>query len=294
MKMTKIPLLVLGTALLYGCGLKIAGIDVGKTFEATSKIISDKEYTEEQKVRIGQDMTAIILGASAIHPNEELQQYVNKVGYWIAMHSEGMETNEAGKQWQFIVIDSKDFNAFAMPGGYVVISSGAISMLSSEAELAAILAHEIIHIEQDHHIKAMNKSDRYAGASDLLFMAADAKASRDGSYLDQSNLQKRLIAEGLVTFTHSLYTKGLSRDDELDADSKAVVLMARAGYDSYAYISVLQRLDSINPDRKALLLSTHPPIPDRLAVAMQSIEAIDGELNETQSVAARFQSITSE
>ena len=136
--------------------------DVGQAFESTANIVST-EMSGEQRLNFGIDMTAIILGATEVHPNQDLQAYVNRVGSWVAMHANLMVEDEQFTDWKFIVVNSDYFNAFAMPGGFVVISSGAIEMLSSEAELAGILAHEIAHIEQDHHVDAIMDAKRTEG-----------------------------------------------------------------------------------------------------------------------------------
>ena len=276
-------------AMLSGCGLKVAGIDVGKAFEATANVVST-EMSGEERLNFGIDMTAIILGASEVHPNQELQAYVNQVGSWVATHANLMVDGESFTDWKFIVVDSDYFNAFAMPGGFVVISSGAIEMLSSEAELAGILAHEIVHIEQDHHVNAIMDAKRTEGLTNLAFLANDARTASRGE-VNSEYIIKRVVSAEVADLAHKLYLDGIGREDELDADSKAVVLMARAGYEPYAYLSVLQMIASLEDDRKFILSSTHPDIDDRIAVAYKSIQAVEQYLDKTQSGQARFAQI---
>ena len=272
---------------ISACGLKIAGVDVGKAFESTTNVLTSGSMSAEERTAYGVDMTAIILGAAGVHPNEELQAYVNRVGSWVAMHASLTVDGEKFTDWNFIVIDSEDFNAFAMPGGFVVISSGAVEMLSSEAELAAILAHEIIHIEQDHHVDAILSAQRTEGLTNLAFIANDVRQI-NRQQVDRDYLLRRVVSEEVAKIAHILYLDGLSREDELDADSKAVILMARAGYEPYAYISVLQKVESLEDDRKIILSSTHPDIEDRIAVAFDSISSIEPYLENTQSGQVRF------
>jgi len=273
---------VLMWAILACGGLKVGGYDVGKIAQTGANVISGSQLDEEQQKVIGMKMAAIILGSSSLHKDDSLQAYVNKVGSWVASQAGSQE-----KQWQFMVIDTPDFNAFSTPGGYVIISSGVIDRLSSEAELAGILAHEISHVAQQHQVKAIEKSNTYSNWGELAFVAADANQTRRGGYSKKS-MMNTTIAESLFDMTHSLYTKGLGRDDELDADIRAVILTARAGYDPYAYLSVMQLVDSIDNKNKTLLLATHPKTSTRIGVVAETIEKISRFSKQTNSLESRF------
>ncbi len=269
-------------ALLACGGLKVGGYDVGNIAKTSAKVISGNHLDENQQTIIGRKMAAIILGSSSLHKDESLQKYVNKVGRWVASQSGSKE-----KQWQFMVIDTPDFNAFSMPGGFVIISSGVIDRLSSEAELAGILAHEISHVARQHQVKAIEKSSSFSNIGELAFLAADANQTRKGGYSKKSS-RNTAIAKGLFDVTHTLYTKGLGRDDELDADIRAVVLTARAGYDPYAYLSVMQLVDSIDNKNKTLLLATHPKTSERIEVVAKAIEKISQISRQTKTLESRF------
>lgn len=277
---------VIATGLIWAIlacgGLKVGGYDIGKIAQTGANVISGSELDEEQQKIIGMKMAAIILGSSSLHKDESLQAYVNKVGSWVASQAGSSE-----KKWQFMVIDTPDFNAFSTPGGYVIISSGVIDRLSSEAELAGILAHEISHVAQQHQVKAIEKSNTYSNWGELAFVAADANQTRKGGYSKKS-MMNTTIAENLFDMTHSLYTKGMGRDDELDADIRAVVLTARAGYDPYAYLSVMQLVDSIDNKNKTLLLATHPKTSKRIEVVAKTIEKITLVTRQTKSLESRF------
>ena len=92
----------------------------------------------EEEVAMGGNLIAGLLGAAPLVDNAELQRYVNDVGFWVASQSE-----RKNLPWQFGVIDSKGINAFAAPGGYIVITMGLFNLLENEAQLAGVLAHEI-------------------------------------------------------------------------------------------------------------------------------------------------------
>lgn len=280
--------LCLALSFLLGCGLKVGNLDVGKLASAGKGVLTGNKLSlKEQKV-IGEQMTAIIVGSSQIHKNVELQRYVNRVGQWVAMHANPETEKGVDTEWQFIVIDTPDFNAFSMPGGYVVISSGVIDRLSSEAELAGVLAHEIVHVEQKHQVRAIEKSKTFSNVGDLAFLAADYHQTEKRGGYDKDSLKNRQIASNLFNATHNLYTKGIGREDELDADEKAVVLMARAGYDPYAYLSMMQIVESIDDNRKTLILATHPKAKDRIHVAFNAISHVESYIGGTKVVEQRF------
>jgi len=269
--------------LLQACGgLKVGGIDVGKIAQTSAKVLSGSKLNQQQQTEIGQQMAAIILGSSSLHKNEALQKYVNRVGTWVASQSQSDI-----RQWQFMVIDTPDFNAFSMPGGYVIISSGVIDRLSSEAELAGILAHEIAHVSQQHQVKAIEKSNSFSNLGELAFLAADAKQRQKGGY-SKNSLRNTNIAKGLFDVTHTLYTKGLGREDELDADAKAVILMARAGYDPYAYLSLMQLVETVDNKNKTLLLATHPKSADRIALVAKVIKMSGLNMDRLKTIRTRF------
>lgn len=279
----------LSTGLVFtlGCGLQVGSLDVGKIASSSANILSGGKMTVKEEIAIGQQMAAVIVGSSKLHKDVQLQKYVNRVGQWVASHSTPLLDKQQQLSWQFIVIDTPDFNAFAMPGGYVVISSGVIDRLSNEAELAAVLAHEIVHIEQKHQVRAIEKSKQFSSLGELAFLASDYSQAQKGGYSGTA-AKNRKIAEGMFNITFNLYTQGIGRDDELDADEKAVVLLARAGYDPYAYLAMLQIIESMDDSRKALMLATHPKASDRLNTAYESLTYVESYASQTKSVEKRF------
>lgn len=225
---------------------------VGKIKRATGTV------SEEEEVNIGNSVTAQLLGAAPLVADDDLQRYVNRVGRWVALQSERPDL-----PWLFGVIDSENINAFATPGGRVLMTKGLFLLLNSEAELAGVLGHEIAHVIEKHHLEALKKNSRL----DLLGDAVQY-AARDESRRDQQKLG------ALVNAGTQLYARGLDRKDEYEADRMGVVYAARAGYDPFALLHVLTTLDSIKADspRLALLLKTHPAFADRLEKLDVAIE----------------------
>ncbi|MCA3129685.1 MAG: M48 family metallopeptidase [Betaproteobacteria bacterium] len=211
--------------------------------------------SEPEEVAMGRGVAETLLGARPLVDDGELQRYVNAVGTWVASQSERPDL-----PWRFGVNDSDHVNAFAAPGGVVIVTRGMINALNSEAELAGVLGHEIAHVTRRHHLQALRKS----AAMNLLGATAAAGAAGTAS---------RELVSALVGPTQELYARGLDKSDEFEADRMGVVLAARAGYDPFGLPEALQTLARIKADDPylALLFKTHPNPGerlDRLAVAM--------------------------
>lgn len=152
-KLLLISLLIIGfiPAVVSSYGISL---DLGKikdTISATQNLTVDNSL--EQELEIGRTISGRLLGAYNLVEDKELQRYVNKVGRWVASQSERKEL-----QWQFGVIDADSINAFSAPGGYIFLTKGLYQLLNSEAELAAVLAHEIGHVIQKHQLKILKQS----------------------------------------------------------------------------------------------------------------------------------------
>jgi len=258
--------------LLAGCGVRLQGIDLGNLVDIGKKATTNAEnMSVEQEQAIGEKITAVLLGAGTLDPDQKLQRYVNRVGKWVALQGERPALN-----WSFVVMDSRDVNAFAAPGGYIIVTSGLLESLSSEAELAGVLAHEIAHVDQKHHLKALEANKNISLAGDLAVLAGQVYGTGHPTR-SRHSYRNQKIAEKLLSATQDLYMQGLRKEDEFDADRRALVLMARAGYSPYAFISVLQRLESIQPNDShlALLFATHPPAAERLIRIAPTLEKLE-------------------
>jgi len=209
---------------------------------------------EPREIEIGRQLAAVLLGSKPLHPDMALQRYVNRLGRWISLHS-----SRAQLPWSFAVIDDPGFNAFAAPGGYVFVTKGLVDRVD-EAELAGILAHEITHVTDKHHLIALRAKARAGLATQLL-----------GSQL-RSDL-RGAVSSQLLSLGRNLYSSGLDQGDEFEADRNGVALAARAGFDPYGLPSVLQQLRTAAPDNElfTLTLSTHPPAQQRLELLEQAM-----------------------
>jgi predicted Zn-dependent protease len=278
------------SALLAVCLPAVAqfgNFNLGKALDIGKKVVKGneamKEFSTEEEVALGEAVTAGFLGAAPLHQDQNLQRYVNRVGKWLALHCE-----RADLPWTFGVIDTETINAFAMPGGSVIISSGLLKRLANESELAGVLAHEIAHVVKRHQITAIQSSAK----SELLTsitkeVAADRIGRSGGGAVAQqaktwaSNAAQDLIKDGF-------FLRPLDRSMEYEADRLAVVIAARSGYDPFGLVAALQMLAQAKGDHDAAsVFSTHPPATDRISELEKSMPALDRYASQPQ-VEGRF------
>ncbi len=229
------------------------------------------EIDEKDEVAIGRDMAARLLGAAPLVNDPRLQQYVNRVGRWLAS-----QTERPDLPWHFGVLDAPQLNAFAVPGGTIFVTRGLVARMKSEAELAGVLAHEISHVLKKHHLKAIQKGAQTALAGDALALAMKDQRS------DARNK--------LISFGSELYTRGLDKSDELEADRLGVVIAARGGYDAYGLPTVLQALQAMNPEDSglALMFKTHPAPGERLDALSEKMQPTLDRYSSQPQLAERF------
>lgn len=226
---------------------------VGESPGAAANLLSGIVGTsQEEEVAIGKQIAGNLLGASPLVKDKRLQKYINNVGRWVASQSERPDL-----PWHFGVIESRDINAFAAPGGYIFVTRGLYLQLQNEAALAGVLAHEIGHVIRQHHLKLLQQSS-------LVALGGEALSRQAGN----NEKVQQLIGSGAEVVARSL-----DKNAEFEADSIAVVLSGRAGYDPFSFPEVLQGIGHIARDDNSveLLFKTHPHPDerlDKLSVAM--------------------------
>jgi beta-barrel assembly-enhancing protease len=181
--------------------------------------------------------------------NEALQQYVNQVGNAVAANSK-----RAAIPYQFAVLDSNVDNAFAVPGGVIFISKELLSVVSNEAELAGVLAHEVGHVAGKHALKSIRRAQFLQGVGTIT--AANMKGEKGKQF------------ESMIGDLQSvIFDKGLDKSMEFEADSAAMETAYRTGYDPRGLINVLKKLQKIEATsvKKGSWFSTHPPLDERIA-----------------------------
>ncbi len=170
--------------------------------------------TEEQEIQLGRANDPKIRAQFGVYEDEKLQAYVQQVGERIAAQS-----HRPDLIYRFAVLDSPDVNAFALPGGYIYITRGLLAYLNSEAELAAVLGHELGHVTARHSVR------QYSAA-----MAGQIAASI---------FLRTQAAQSLFNVIGNALLSGYGREHELEADRLGAEYLARNGYDPDAVIEVL-------------------------------------------------------
>lgn len=209
------------------------------------------------EISFGRDVAARVLGRFPLQQEAEaLTRYLNLIGTALAAHSSRSDLN-----FHFALLDSDTINAYSAPGGYIFITRGALLQAEDEAELAAVLAHEIAHISERHIVKALkiraSDSGGSVGLGRLLSGSSDTARVAFGQAVDQA-----------ITL---LFERGYSQQDELEADQVATLLLAHSGYDPLALRRYLERVQA-HEQNSAALNTTHPPSRQRLRTLDRVIE----------------------
>jgi predicted Zn-dependent protease len=248
--MKKVILGVAFVALCTPAYAQLGGLlDKAKKAQDAKQKFDSLNITDEEEKKIGADVSLKVRERFGVAQDPSVHKYVTLVGTVIAQQSE-----RPSLPWQFIVLDTDGVNAFASPGGFVHITRGALGLIKNEAELAAVLAHEIGHVAHKHTVNAIRNANREK-------LLTDAALSNRGPYLDK-----------LVNLAYDQVLEGkFGRDDELDADKVSVTLTQKTGYALAALADFLTRLDDRNknqPERNGLFAS-HPETKERIAKVRQ-------------------------
>lgn len=176
--------------------------------------------SEQQEISLGRETNKEVLAQYGVYDDPELQVYVQQVGERLAHNS-----HRNNLIYRFTVLDSKEVNAFALPGGYVYITRGLLAYMKSEAELAAVLGHEIGHVTARHSV-------RQYSATQL----ANIGATLGSIFIPGMN---NAAANQLVQVFGTALLRGYGRDHELEADRLGAEYLAVTGYDPQAMLDVI-------------------------------------------------------
>jgi len=279
------PFLILAVVLLttvraYGFNLDLNKIfDIGKS---TFKAFSD--FTAEEQYYVGRSVGAQLLANNRLNEKEALQGYVSAIGQTLALAS---SRPEAFRGYHFIVLDEPDrVNAYAVPGGFIFITTGLINKAENEDELAGIMAHEVAHEVFYHPSNSIKKSYRDKLKKDILSFASD----QIGSSADQ---QLAGLVEGLNELSGMLIdhaAKGYSRQKEKEADLEAVQIMIDAGYNPAALATVLEKLNPIGAGKSG----THGNPAKRAKDVIRKLRKIKETPGTAEPRVARFRRVMEE
>lgn len=218
---------------------------------AEKSIGKSEEEMSAEELALGPEIAGRVLGAAPLWKDEAAQRRVNVIGRWLASH-----TSRPELPWTFGVIDSPEINAFAAPGGYILVTRGMYELLASDGEVAAVLGHEIGHVVQRDHYTVIHKQEVAQAGTDLAASRVNVGGGLAGQYA--KDYATRYGAKVLLT--------SLDREAEFHADQASEVYLARSGFDPLSLYAVLQKMTAFGTKSAALaqLYKTHPPLGDRL------------------------------
>lgn len=247
---------------------------VAKTGKAAAKAM--ETITPSEEYYLGRAVTASVLAQYKPYENKEAGRYINLLGQALALRSDKPLTY-AG--YHFLIMDTDEINAFAAPGGFVLISRGLLRCCPNEDAIAAVLAHEIAHIQHSHALSSIKKS-RWTTLGTTA--VAEAGKSLGGAQLGQ------LVAalEGSVTdITQTMVGSGYARKFETQADKSAIAILKRSGYNPNGLKLMLADLNerTKGANKPKGFAKTHPDATVRL----KDIEPLIRDFGPVTSPAAR-------
>jgi len=246
------------SAAAQGCGVKhrACALAVALAITAAPFLVVGC-LTASQEAKIGQDQSKRVEQTLGLVSDAALERYVRSVGERLAARS----TRPEGP-WQFLVVDTPEPNAFALPGGYVYVTRGLLALVNSDDELAGVLGHEIGHVTDRHGSKRLGAAVVTAPISIATGLAGFAVSI-------VSPMLGNLVAGTGAVLTGGLVLAPFSREQEHRADQIGLGLAAAAGYDPAGMPTFLRTLDGelallSGQERAFHFLDTHPMTPDRI------------------------------
>lgn len=235
-----------------------------ESIQKSSKAVaySFQDITPEQEYYIGRTVGAVIVNKYIPYNNQDANRYINLIGQTLAQASDLPETFNG---YHFLILDSDEINAFATPGGLIFVTRGMLRCCLNENAVAAVLAHEIGHVQARHGLQSIKKS-RVTKA--LTTLAIEGTKSFSGA--DLAGLVKSF--EGSISdITSTMINNGYSREFEEQADQAAVNILERVGYDPNALIEMLGVMETrLKPDGVDFA-KTHPSPDNRIDEIQENI-----------------------
>ena len=252
--------MVLGLALATAAPLVLSGCSVNPA-------TGEEQFTafmppEEERLIGAQEHPKLVKAFGGLYDDPKLQSYVASLGRLLQQTSEQPEP-----PFTFVILDSPEVNAFALPGGYIHVTRGLVALANDEAELAGVIAHEI------GHVTARHSAERYSHG-----LVAGLGAALLGAVIDSET-----VAD-FAQLAAGAYVKGYSRSQELEADMLGVRYLSRSGFDATAMPSFLETMGAESELARQMagsrgegaltgLFASHPRTADRVRKAAAAAQA---------------------
>ncbi|HOW44922.1 MAG TPA: M48 family metalloprotease [Candidatus Aminicenantes bacterium] len=218
-------------------------------------------FSEQQEIAMGQETDQAIRQQYGIYPDKELNEYVDRIGQGMVPNSHRPKLKH-----HFAVLDTPVVNAFAAPGGYIYVTRGILALMNSEAELAAVLGHEMGHVAARHSMAQM--SGQMLAQIGLVVGSIVSKDIRKFA--------------GLASIATQLLFLKFSRSDEYQADALGIRYARAAQYSPGEMLRFFSALENMSAEsssqRIPTFLSTHPMTKDRIAKVKEQVSSADVRL----------------
>jgi len=267
-----------GTAIAASSGVinEEQAASINRSAVAVEKSFED--ITPEQEYYIGRAVGANLLTMNKAFNAEAATAYLNVLGQTLSRASTKPETFGG---YHFLILDSDEINAFAAPGGNIFISRGMLRCTTNETSLAAVLAHEIAHVQYEHGLKAIKK-DRLTSA--LAIVGAESAKTLGGQELKDLTS----MFEGSITdITRTMVNSGYSRETEAQADEGALEILKTIGYNRAGLVSMLSEMKKRLKPGGADFAKTHPNPDDRIKAILKKTGELPA-IQEKQVMLSRY------
>jgi len=261
--LTSILLIAVIISLLSGCA-ELAGVAevIGVDPSLVTLMKSFEDFTPQQEYYVGRTVGAMILNQYPPYEDSGANAYLNLLGQSLAQAS---DMPEIFGGYHFLVLDSDDINALAAPGGFIFVTRGMLRCANHEDAVAAILAHEIGHVQAKHGLQAIKKSRVTGALTNVAITGVKTYADEDIAELTS------IFEDSIFDITTTLIEKGYSRAFEKEADLAALAILQRLRYDPNGMIDMLNVMNDRLQPGGLDFAKTHPDPEDRIAYIQELI-----------------------
>ena len=240
---------------IYVCSVTAQTMDVSGALSRLDSAVTmaEDEFTMEDSYYLGRTVAVNIINRYPVYSAKpELTNYLNLICKALAINSEEPHWFNG---YYVVILNDPAPNAFSTPAGHIFLSRGLIDLAASEDMLAAIIAHEMAHIQLEH------------GTKDILQNRVISNLQQDKERISRelsAQVQQQLFTETVSEMVKTLFSRGYSQTQEFEADTFAIGLLASAGYSPNGLLEILKALQKIQPNQAVVLSATHPTAAQRI------------------------------
>jgi Peptidase family M48 len=219
-------------------------------------------FSPKQDIEVGKQNAAEVDKQMPLIKDPQVTSYISDLGKKLTQY----EPVESEYSWTFKVVNSRDINAFALPGGYIYVNRGAIESAENEAQLAGVLAHETGHVVMRHGTHQASQ----------MMLAQMPLALLGGMLGQSSSLMSQLAQLGIGLGVNSIFLHN-SRSAETQADQVGTYVLYHAGYNPHAMAEFFQIIEQKYPQRTAQFFSDHPNPENRIKTVNEEIPSLGAQ-----------------